>query len=111
MNTVVLDTNAYQKLLMNDKEVYHHISHADITYLSPIMLGELYYGFYGGNKFESNIKRLKSFLSKSSVSVLQISEETSLLYGQIKNSLRKSGTPIPTNDIWIAAGAMETGSK
>ena len=62
MNQILLDTNAYTGLINGDTVIYEHIAQADIVYMSVIILGELYTGFYGGSKPDWNISVLKDFL-------------------------------------------------
>ena len=65
----------------------------------------------GDNQREKENKQiLERFLQKTTVSVLDASKETAEIFGLIKHSLRKIGQPIPVNDIWIGAHALETGS-
>ncbi|MBN2243815.1 MAG: PIN domain-containing protein [Acidobacteria bacterium] len=75
------------------------------------MLGELFTGFHRGDRFSSNKQELKRFLSKDGVKIIDVTMETSEIFGEIKASLRRSVKMIPLNDIWIAAHAVETGSK
>ncbi len=78
--------------------------------MSVFMLGELYAGFKGGKKEPQNKGVLKKFLQKPTVRILNANHETSQIFGEIKNALKKAGNPIPINDVWIAAHAVETGS-
>jgi tRNA(fMet)-specific endonuclease VapC len=74
------------------------------------VIGELYAGFQGGTKKKENLNILNRFLAKPSVKILHTSDETAEVFGVLKNILKQAGTPIPINDIWIAAHAIETGS-
>jgi len=58
-----------------------------------------------------NVEELKRFLSKDGIRIIDVTIETAEIFGEIKNELRKKGKMIPSNDIWIAAHAIETGSK
>jgi predicted nucleic acid-binding protein len=78
-------------------------------FLSSIVLGELAAGFIKGSRRRKNEAELRRFLASPRVGVLDVSEETAERYAVILNSLWRAGTPIPTNDIWIAASAMEYG--
>lgn len=82
---------------------------AEEIYFSPVVLGELHAGFRGGRHRSRNQRELHVFLSSPRVVVADIGEETALRYAEIVNFLRTGGTPVPTNDIWIAAGAMQHG--
>jgi len=110
VSRVLLDTNAYVHLLAGDVRILDAIAEADQVYLSVFVLGELLSGFRGGSKFAENSKTLKAFLATPTVEFRGATVETAEVFGQIKHDLRKAGTPIPINDVWIAAHAMETGS-
>ena len=110
MNRILLDTNAYTAFLTGDKRVLNALTEAETAFLSAIVIGELYAGFCGGNRLKENKALLARFLQKSNVRVLDVTAETGEVFGQIKNALQKAGTPIPLNDVWLAAQAMETGS-
>ena len=110
MRQVLLDTNAYARLLAGDTNVLEEVSEAERVYLSVFVMGELLAGFRGGAKMAQNRQLLKTFLAKPTVSFLGATQETAEIFGQIKHDLRKAGTPIPINDVWIASHAMETGS-
>lgn len=110
MNKIILDTNAYSSFLAGDKEVLDILAKSKITYMSIFVLGELYAGFKGGTKELRNSKMLADFLHKPTVATIDATQETSEIFGTIKNFLKKAGTPLPINDIWIASHAVETGA-
>ena len=110
MNRILLDTNAYTAFLTGNEHLLNALAEAETTFFSAIVIGELYAGFCGGNRLKENKALLARFLQKSNVRVLDVTAETGEVFGQIKNELQKAGTPIPLNDIWLAAQAMETGS-
>ena len=110
MNKVLLDTNAFSKLLTGDEKVFLTISKADVVYMSVFVLGELYYGFKGGNRESDNREILDRFLEKPTVEILNATQDTADLFAQIKHDSKLSGDPIPISDVWIASQAMETGS-
>lgn len=110
MKKIILDTNAYSKLLAGNSEVLGIVSSAEEVFMSIFVLGELYAGFSGGSRNRENRSILSRFLSKPSVKILNATAETSEVFGVLMNSLKKAGTPIPINDIWIGAHALETGS-
>lgn len=110
MRKILLDTNVYVRFLRGDEKVLSYIAQADCVYMSVFVLGELFAGFKAGGREKENKQILEKFISKSTVSVLSATPETADVFGMIKDSLRKSGNPIPVNDVWIAAHAMETGS-
>jgi len=110
MKKVLLDTNAYTSYLGGDQDVLHVLSDAEIIFMSIFVLGELYAGFKGGRREKENIRILQAFLAKPSVEILNAGSETAEIFGMIKDSLKRAGTPIPINDIWIASHALETGA-
>jgi len=107
---IVLDTNAYTRLLCGDEEVLDALGSAGAVFMSIFVLGELYAGFKGGQRDSENRAQLNDFLSRPTVRILTASQETADIFGTIKNRLKKNGTPIPINDVWIAAHATESGS-
>lgn len=110
MKKVLLDTNAYTRLLRGDKDVLDVLGRADTVFMSIFVLGELYAGFRGGGRESENRAQLDDFLRRPTVRVLPATLETSDIFGAIKYRLRKAGIPIPINDVWIAAHATESGS-
>ncbi len=110
MKKILLDTNAYTRLLAGDEKVLDVLSTADIVYMSIFVLGELYTGFIRGSKEQENKKTLNSFLLKPRVKILNATSETAEIFGTVKSNLMKAGVPIPINDVWIAAHGIETGS-
>jgi tRNA(fMet)-specific endonuclease VapC len=111
MKRILLDTNAYTHLLSGDEKVLSFLAESDVVYLSVFVLGELYAGFKGGNREHENTQLLKLFIQKPTVEILEATEETSRVFGQVKNNLKKAGKPLPVNDVWIAAHTLESGSK
>ncbi|HDH05502.1 MAG TPA: type II toxin-antitoxin system VapC family toxin [Nitrospirae bacterium] len=110
-NRIVLDTSAYSEYLKGNQAIKIFIQQADEISLTPVILGELIAGFLNGRYEKKNRGLLKDFLMSPRVSMIEIDEETSERYAIIVNYLREQGTPIPTNDIWIAASAMQYGLK
>jgi tRNA(fMet)-specific endonuclease VapC len=110
MNGIILDTNAYVLYLSGDGTVLDHFARADRIYMPVFVLGELFAGFRAGTKEKRNRRILDQFLGKTGVSVLEATRETAEYFGIIKTALKQSGRPIPLNDVWIAAQALETGS-
>jgi tRNA(fMet)-specific endonuclease VapC len=111
MTKILLDTNAYSAFMYGNKKVFGYIIESEVTYMSTIVIGELFAGFHGGGKLVQNREELKSFLSKEGVELIAVSIETAEIFGEIKARLSKQGKMLPINDIWIAAHAIETGSK
>ena len=107
---VLCDTNAVTALRLANREVIETMEAADTVYMSVIVLAELYHGYAKGSQREKNEEWLQRFLNKPTVRILQITEETSQVWAQVILDLKKAGTPIPTNDIWIASQCIETGA-
>jgi tRNA(fMet)-specific endonuclease VapC len=110
MKKILLDTNAYTRLLTGVEEVLDVVGAAETVYMSVFVLGELYAGFSCGSKERENRETLHDFLLKPTVKILNATSETSEVFGSLKSSLMKAGARIPINDVWIAAHAIETGS-
>jgi predicted nucleic acid-binding protein len=106
---VTLDTSAYSQLRRGNKDIADIVRRSETIALPAIVLGELHSGFRAGKRCAENIAQLARFLSKPSVRVLNITAETALRYAEIDVYLRKRGRPIPRNDVWIAAVALEHG--
>jgi tRNA(fMet)-specific endonuclease VapC len=108
---LILDTNAYVGFKLGYPEIVEYLTQADVIFISPIMLGELMFGFRNGSRFARNTEELNLFLSHHAVEIVKLSEITSDRYSRIAAQLKQQGTPIPSNDIWIAAQTMETGAE
>jgi tRNA(fMet)-specific endonuclease VapC len=110
MRKILIDTSAYSHLLLGNPDVLKVLEHADLVYMSVFVLAELYVGFKGGSKETSNRDLLARFVSRPTVRIVSATQETAEVFAEIKHSLKRAGTPLPINDVWIAAHAIETGS-
>jgi predicted nucleic acid-binding protein len=110
-NRILIDTSAYSVFLRGDSEMKRSVQQADEILLNPVVLGELLAGFMMGKNEKKNRAILQDFLSSPRVKIIEIDEETSERYATIVNYLRTKGAPLPTNDLWIAASAMQHGLK
>ena len=108
---ILLDTSAYVAFKLNNTEVVQTIVSAEQIIFSPIVLGELMFGFRNGSKFKQNMNDLDQFLLHEAVELVSIGRITSDRYSRIASQLREQGTAIPTNDIRIAAQTMEHGAE
>ncbi len=104
---LALDTNRYTDLCRGNASVVHTVEHADEVWLPFVVIGELRAGFAVGSQGPRNEAVLRRFLLKSGVSVLYADEQTTHHYATVYRQLRKQGTPIPTNDMWIAALVLQ----
>ena len=110
MKAILPDTNAVTALFQGDQAILAAMAKADCVYASAIVVGELEAGFRGGNRYADNLAILERFLSQPTVEFLPIRRETCDCFGRIKHALKTKGTPIPINDVWVAAQCMETGA-
>jgi len=108
---ILIDTNAYSLYRKEHSPIIRKIAESESVLVSPVVLGEILFGFRRGSRFEHNMSLLTRFLEHEAVEVVPIAEVTADRYARIVLQLRRQGTPIPTNDIWIAAQAMEHGAE
>lgn len=108
---VLVDTSAYAAFMRGHPGVKLGLQQAEEIYLTPIVLGELLAGFRRGRHRKKNERELGTFLGSPRVSAAPVDEETARRYAAIVDTLRTAGTPIPTNDLWIAATAMQHGLR
>jgi len=111
MNQILLDTSAYSNFMKGHLEIKLALREVDQIYLNPIILGELRAGFRKGHHRAKNEKELLTFLTSPRIKFVAIDEDTADRYAVIMNYLWKIGSPVPTNDIWIAASAMQHGLR
>jgi tRNA(fMet)-specific endonuclease VapC len=109
MNKILIDTNIYSCALRGDPEIVKVLRRVSHIGVSAVSIGELLSGFKGGNREKENRKELGIFLDSPRVTLYSIDEYTAEYYCSIINQLKTLGTPIPTNDIWIAAVAFQHG--
>jgi tRNA(fMet)-specific endonuclease VapC len=109
--TLCIDTNAYTAFKRGHKQIQELLETADEVIVPAIVLGELYAGFAIGTRESANIRELGSFLHKTGVAIAPVSERVAERYGILMRDLRLQGMPIPTNDVWIASIALETGAR
>ena len=101
----LLDTNIIIDLLQGDDSLARKIDNSDRVCIPVNTLGELFYGAYNSSRVEQRLK--EPVHAAESFEFVQATEVTARHYGEIKAQLRKKGNPIPENDIWIAATALE----
>jgi tRNA(fMet)-specific endonuclease VapC len=103
---LVLDTSAYSRLRTGHARVLDLVARCDLVQVPVTVLGELEAGFRLGSRYLENRRALEDFLAEPFVAIEPISEEAACEYGRLFAELRRKGTPIPTNDLWIAAATL-----
>ena len=106
---ILLDTNAYSAFFRGNEGVVARVRQAEHVLLSAVVVGELLFGFRNGSRYERNRRELHEFLANPYVSWLPVGLVTADRFGRIAARLRSKRTPLPTNDMWIAAHAFESG--
>ena len=109
MRRSLIDTNIYVAFKRNDPLVVKTFRSLDLIGVDVCVLAELYSGFRLGSRFEQNNDELLQFINNPRVRVYSHDIETAEFYSYVYANLRKKGTPIPTNDMWIAAVAKQHG--
>lgn len=104
---LLLDTNRYSDLFHARAETVELVEAAEAVFLPFITIAELRSGFVLGDRGPENERALLAFLSRDDVESVFADEQTTHHYASIHRQLRKQGTPIPTNDMWIAALALQ----
>ncbi len=101
----LLDTNIIIALFADEAAVKNHLAQANEVFISSIVIGELCYGARKSGRAQANLARIDELVSNSAV--LRCDTGTARQYGEVKNKLRLKGRPLPENDIWIAALALQ----
>ena len=104
---LAIDTNAYRLMMDADAEAVRLVRSAERVFLPVPVLAELRFGFLNGTRGRENEATLIRFLDRPRVEVLRCDEETTVRYAELKMQLKKQGTPIPINDVWIAALTLQ----
>lgn len=111
MSRLLLDASAYVVHLRDHAPAREALRAAEEIFMSPIVLGELRAGYLKGSRAADNESVLRDFLSSPRVRTVVVDEGTSDRYAMIHDFLRRRGTPIPVNDLWIAASAAQHGLR
>jgi predicted nucleic acid-binding protein len=104
---LALDTNAYRLFMDGDDLAARLVRQAGQVCLPVPVIAELRFGFLNGTRGRKNEATLAVFLDAARVEVLDCDERTTVFYAQLKAQLKQQGTPIPLNDVWIAALALQ----
>lgn len=107
---ILMDSNAYSLWKRGHRQVAELVRSSREVLVPIVVVGELLYGFCYGSRPEENTRELQTFLGDRRVDVVGTTMTTADRYARVASGLRAKGRPIPTNDIWIAAHAMETGA-
>lgn len=107
---IALDTSAYSRLRRGELRTVDAVSQAELVHVSATVLGELEAGFRVGSRYAENRRTLEDFLREPYVQILDITADVARRYGEVFATLKREGTPIPVNDIWIAASTLSSGS-
>jgi tRNA(fMet)-specific endonuclease VapC len=102
-------TIVYSAFKSNDNDVLHQLQTCEEIYVNIVVLAELIAGFKARSREAQNRAELKSFLNSPRIVLDHLTDATAEFYANIYLSLHTKGTPIPTNDMWIAASAMQHG--
>jgi tRNA(fMet)-specific endonuclease VapC len=104
---VALDTNRLTDLFQGDTELAERLGICEEVWIPLIVLGEIRAGFYGGTQRQRNETAMQRLLNKATVGILLPTRETAEQYARLFVQLKRAGTPVPDNDLWIAALALE----
>jgi len=104
---LALDTNRYSAVFSGELETLQLLEEAEFVVLPFVVVGELRAGFVGGKRRAENELTLRRFLLKPGVDVFFADDQTTYHYANLYRQLQAQGTPIPTNDIWIAAIVLQ----
>ncbi len=110
MTRLCIDTSAYSHFMRGEPSVVAHLDRASWVGVPSIVLGELWTGFLLGDRADENAAELDAFLAHDVVKELSVDAEVARIYAEVVVDLRRAATPLPTNDIWIAACAVRAGS-
>ena len=107
---ICLDTSAYVHFRKGHQGVVDILAYADEIVVPAVVLGELYFGFMNGSRYDENMQKLNAFLALPGITVAGVDADVAVRYGYVSSILRKNGRKIPRNDVWIASIAMEHGA-
>ena len=97
--------------MRGNADVSRQIRQCERVIMSAIVIGELLYGFRNGTRYSDNHAQLENFMVSPYVDFVPVTMATSERFGLVAAQLRRSGRPVPQNDVWIAAHALETGAS
>lgn len=109
MKRIIIDTPIYAAFKRNDPDAISLLRQAEYIGINTVILGELLAGFRCGTREKENRRELDRFLDSPRVNLIVIDDGTAEYYAQVFSELRRKGRPIPTNDLWLAASALQHG--
>ncbi len=101
----LLDTNIIIALFASEASIVSNLAQADEVFIPSIALGELHYGARKSGRSQKNLERIEEFVENNTI--VECDANTASQYGDLKNRLRIKGRPLPENDMWIAALALQ----
>lgn len=110
LSRVALDTTTYSQFRRGQADAFDVVSEAGVVLIPIVSIGEIKAGFLLGSRRGDNEALFADFIEEPFVSIIELTDRATDLYAQIFAKLRRAGTPIPTNDIWIAALTMSAGA-
>jgi len=110
MSRYCLDTSAYSQFRRGEPQVVELLDRAEWVGVPAVVLGELWTGFLLGGRVESSRDELRRFLAHPAVEELPVDHETARVYAEIVVAQRRTGRPLPSNDLWVAAAAARAGA-
>ena len=109
MKRIIIDTNFYTAFKRNDTDAVALLQRAEYIGVNSVILGELLAGFRCGNREKQNRLELDQFLDSARIVTIAVDDDTAEFYAQVFSELRQKGRPIPSNDLWLAASALQHG--
>ena len=104
---VAVDTNRLTDLFQGDAQLAEQMGTCEEVWIPLMALAEIKAGFYGGDRLNRNEALLRSLLARDTVGILFPGRETAEHYARLFVQLKRAGTPVPDNDLWVAALALE----
>jgi predicted nucleic acid-binding protein len=111
LSRYVLDTSGYSHFKRGDAEIVDLLDAADWIGIPSVVLGELWTGFLLGRRMRENERELREFLANPAVEEVSVDAQVARAYAEIVVALREIGTPLPVNDVWVAACAATAGAS
>ena len=109
MKRIIIDTNFYTAFKRNNSVAVTLLQRAEYVGVNSVILGELLAGFRCGKREKQNRLELDQFLDSARVAIISVDDETAEFYAQVFSELRQKGRPIPSNDLWLSASALQHG--